>query len=56
MEELENFKEQISSKRHQEILKALEKAVDIKPLQVILEKNTTILNNIIEKSNNDITK
>ena len=49
MEELENFKEQISSKRHQEILKALEKAVDIKPLQVILEKNTTILNNIIEK-------
>lgn len=49
MEELENFKEQISSKRHQEILKALEKAVDIKPLQVILEKNTTILNSIIEK-------
>ena len=49
MEELENFKEQIFSKRHQEILKALEKAVDIKPLQVILEKNTTILNSIIEK-------
>ena len=49
MEELENFKEQISSKRHQELLKALEKAVDIKPLQAILEKNTTILNNIIEK-------
>ena len=55
MEELENFKEQISSKRHQEILKALEKAVDIKPLQVILEKNTTILNSIIEKLSHEKT-
>ena len=55
MEELENFKEQISSKRHQEILKALKEAVDIKPLQVILEKNTTILNSIIEKLSQEKT-
>jgi len=49
MELEDDFKEQISIKRHQEILKALAKSIDTTPLEKLIEKNTETLNIFISK-------
>lgn len=49
MELEDDFKEQISIKRHQEILKALAKSIDTTPLEKLIEKNTETLNVFISK-------
>jgi hypothetical protein len=49
MDELEEFREQISIKRHEEILNALAKSIDTRPLEALIEKNTETLNIFIEK-------
>ena len=49
MEIEDDFKEQISIKRHQEILKALAKSIDTTPLEKLIEKNTETLNVFISK-------
>lgn len=47
--ELEEFKEQMSMKRHEEILNALAKSIDTKPLEELIQKNTDTLNIFISK-------
>ena len=47
--ELDDFKEQISIKRHQEILKALANSVDTTFLEKLVVKNTETLNVFISK-------
>lgn len=47
--ELDDFKEQISIKRHQEILKALANSIDTTALEKLIEKNTETLNVFISK-------
>ena len=47
--ELDDFKEQISIKRHQEILKALANSIDTTFLEKLVEKNTETLNVFISK-------
>lgn len=47
--ELDDFKEQISIKRHQEILKALANSIDTTALEKLVEKNTETLNVFISK-------
>lgn len=47
--ELEEFKEQMSRKRHEEILNALAKSIDTKPLEDLIQKNTETLNVFINK-------
>ena len=47
--ELEEFKEQMSMKRHEEILNALAKSIDTKPLEDLIQKNTDTLNIFISK-------
>ena len=49
MELEDDFKEQISIKRHQEILEALAKSIDTTPLEKLIEKNTETLNIFISK-------
>lgn len=49
MELEDDFKEQISIKRHQEILKALAKSIDTTPLEKLIEKNTETLDIFISK-------
>ena len=49
MELEDDFKEQISIKRHQEILSALAKSIDTTPLEKLIEKNTETLNVFISK-------
>ena len=49
MELEDDFKEQISIKRHQEILSALAKSIDTTPLEKLIEKNTETLNILISK-------
>ena len=49
MELEDDFKEQISIKRHQEILSALAKSIDTTPLEKLIEKNTETLNIFISK-------
>ena len=49
MELEDDFKEQISIKRHQEILEALAKSIDTTPLEKLIEKNTETLNVFISK-------
>ena len=49
MELEDDFKEQISIKRHQEILSALAKSIDTTPLEKLIEKNTETLNVFILK-------
>lgn len=49
MELEDDFKEQITIKRHQEILKALAKTIDTTPLEKLIEKNTETLNIFIDK-------
>lgn len=43
------LKEQISIKRHQEILKALANSIDTTTLEKLIEKNTETLNVFISK-------
>jgi hypothetical protein len=47
--ELDEFKEQMSMKRHEEILNALAKSIDTKPLEDLIQKNTETLNIFIQK-------
>ena len=49
MELEDDFKEQISIKRHQEILSALAKSIDTTPLEKLIEKNTETINVFISK-------
>ena len=49
MELEDDFKEQISIKRHQEILSALAKSIDTTPLEKLIEKNTETLDIFISK-------
>ena len=49
MELEDDFKEQISIKRHQEILSALAKSINTTPLEKLIEKNTETLNVFISK-------
>lgn len=52
MELEDDFKEQITIKRHQEILKALAKTIDTTPLEKLIEKN--IIYNKIQRDDDEI--